>query len=72
MIDRKGFPMLLRRKHFIEKIGINNSLYYQLINSDAIPTVTINGRKYILRDTFFDMLENAEDICYTNKVCISA
>lgn len=58
MIDRNCFPMLLRRKHFIEKIGISNSLYYQLINSGAIPTVTINGRKYILRDTFFDMIEN--------------
>jgi hypothetical protein len=58
MIDRKGFPMLLRRKHFIDKIGINNSLYYQLLNSEAIPTVTINNRKYILRDSFFDMLDN--------------
>jgi predicted site-specific integrase-resolvase len=58
MIDRNCFPMLLRRKHFIEKIGINNSLYYQLINSGAIPTVTINKRKYILRDDFFDALEN--------------
>lgn len=57
MIDRKVFPMLLKRKHFIKDIGINNSLYYQLINSGTIPTVTINGRKYILRDDFFDMLE---------------
>jgi hypothetical protein len=58
MIDRKGFPVLLKRKHFINNIGMADSLYYQLLNSDAIPTVTINKRKYILRDAFFDMLEN--------------
>ena len=58
MLDRKNFPILLRRSHFVNDIGISNSLYYLLLNSGVLPTVTINQRKYVLRDKFFDMIEN--------------
>lgn len=57
MIKREKFPLLLKRSHFINEIGFSNGLYYQLLHSGTLPTVTIGDRSYILRDQFFDMLE---------------
>ena len=72
MIKREKFPLLLKRSHFINEIGFSNGLYYQLLHSGTLPTVTIGDRSYILRDQFFDMLENntiqlMEEISYENN-----
>ena len=58
MITKENLPLLLKRKHFINVIGLRNSLYYELLHSGVLPCVTIKGRQYVLRDKFFDMLEN--------------
>lgn len=63
MKRREDFPLLLKRTHFINDIGISNTIYYQLIRSGSLPIVTIKDRIYILRDKFFDMLEENSITC---------
>lgn len=63
MKRREDFPLLLKRTHFINDIGISNTIYYQLIRSGSLPIVTIKDRVYILRDKFFDMLEENSITC---------
>ena len=63
MKQREEFPLLLKRTHFINDIGISNAVYYQLIHSGSLPVVIINDRKYVLRDKFFDMLESGSIFC---------
>ena len=53
MIKRDNFPLLLKRSHFINEISFSNTLYYQLLHSGTLPTVTIGDGSYILRDYFF-------------------
>lgn len=58
MKQRKDFPFLMKRTHFIRDMGLSNSLFYSLLHSGILPTVSINGHNYILRDEFFDLLED--------------
>ena len=57
MIKRDNFPLLLKRSHFINEISFSNTLYYQLLHSGTLPTVTIGDGSYILRDYFLDILQ---------------
>lgn len=58
MINRENFPVLLKHSHFTKQIGISSSLYYKLLHSGSLPVTKIDGSYYVLRDAFFDMLEN--------------
>ncbi len=51
-------PLLLKRKHLIREFGLSDSLYYALLQSGELPTITLNGRKYIHRDKFLELINN--------------
>lgn len=57
MIKRDNFPLLLKRSHFLNDIGISNSMYYKLLHSNSLPVTHMDGNYYVLRDAYFDMLE---------------
>lgn len=54
-------PLLLRRKHLVGEFGFTNSLYYTLMQKDELPTITLNGRKYIHRDKFLEFINATPD-----------
>jgi len=56
MQNIKELPLLLRRKHLIGEFGLSDSLYYTLLKNGELPTVTLNGRKYIHRDKFINLI----------------
>ena len=66
MQNIKELPLLLRRKHLIGEFGLSDSLYYTLLKNGELPTVTLNGRKYIHRDKFINLI-NGTSITNKNK-----
>lgn len=62
----KELPLLLRRKHLIKEFGLSDSLYYTLLQNGELPTITLNGRKYVHRDKFVNLI-NGTSITNKNK-----
>lgn len=58
MNQSNDLPLLLKRKHLIREFGLSDSLYYALLQSGELPTITLNGRKYIHRDKFLELINN--------------
>lgn len=58
MKQSNQLPILLKRKHLLREFGLSDSLYYALLQSGELPTITLNGRKYIHRDKFLELLNN--------------
>lgn len=58
MKQSNQLPILLKRRHLLREFGLSDSLYYTLLQSGELPTVTLNGRKYIHRDKFLELLNN--------------
>ena len=75
MNQSNNLPLLLKRKHLLREFGLSDSLYYALLQSGELPTITLNGRKYIHRDKFLELINstsiiNKGDINYgkTNEI----
>ena len=66
MQNIKELPLLLRRKHLIGEFGLSDALYYSLLKSGELPTITLNGRKYVHRDKFLELI-NSTSIINENK-----
>ena len=66
MEQTKALPLLLRRKHLIKEFGLSDSLYYTLLQTGELPTITLNGRKYVHRDKFIELI-NCTSIINENK-----
>lgn len=62
MEQNKELPLLLRRKHLIKEFGLSDSLYYSLLKNGELPTVTLNGRKYVHRDKFLEFFNATQTI----------
>lgn len=58
---QKELPLLIKRKDFKEAFGLSDSLYYKLIHSKQLPTVTLNGRQYIHRDKLFELFDTVKE-----------
>lgn len=58
MNQSNNLPLLLKRKHLLREFGLSDSLYYALLQSGELPTITLNGRKYIHRDKFLELINN--------------
>lgn len=58
MNQTEELPLLLRRKHLIREFGLSDSLYYTLLQNGELPTITLNGRKYVHRDKFLDLIND--------------
>lgn len=58
MNQSNDLPLLLKRKHLLREFGLSDSLYYALLQSGELPTITLNGRKYIHRDKFLELINN--------------
>ena len=58
MNQSNDLPLLLKRKHLLREFGLSDSLYYTLLESGELPTITLNGQKYIHRDKFLELLNN--------------
>ena len=43
----------------IQKLGFSRSMSYQLLNMASMPVLKIGGRKFMVRDLFFDQLAEA-------------
>lgn len=56
MNQTNELPLLLKRKHLLREFGLSDSLYYALLQSGELPTITLNGRKYIHRDQFLNLI----------------
>lgn len=56
MNQSNELPLLLKRKHLLREFGLSDSLYYALLQSGELPTITLNGRKYIHRDQFLNLI----------------
>ena len=56
MEQMKALPLLLRRKHLIKEFGLSDALYYSLLKKGELPTVTLNGRKYVHRDKLLERI----------------
>lgn len=67
MQNIKELPLLLRRKHLIGKFGLSDSLYYTLLKNGELPTITLNGRKYVHRDKFLERI-NATSYSTDGKI----
>ena len=67
MEQMKALPLLLRRKHLIKEFGLSDALYYSLLKKGELPTVTLNGRKYVHRDKFLDLI-NATSYSANGKI----
>lgn len=67
MEQMKALPLLLRRKHLIKEFGLSDALYYSLLKKGELPTVTLNGRKYVHRDKFLDLI-NATSYSTDGKI----
>ena len=63
MIEIMNLPVLLSRRHFVQDLGLSDSLYYKLLNTNAVPVVTLGNRRFIHRDKFFQLLEQPVRIC---------
>ena len=61
MNQAKELPLLLRRKHLIKEFGLSDSLYYTLLQNGELPTITLNGRKYVHRDKFLEFINEPQD-----------
>ena len=61
MHQLNDLPLLLRRKHLIREFGFSDSLYYTLLQNDELPTITLNGRKYVHRDKFLEFINATRD-----------
>ncbi len=61
MNQQENLPMLLRRKHIKEMLGISDTLYYRLITDEKLPTVYYNNRVYIHRDKFLELLNEIRE-----------
>ena len=66
MNNTKELPLLLRRKHLIGEFGLSDALYYSLLKKGELPTITLNGRKYVHRDKFINLI-NGTSITNKNK-----
>ena len=66
MNNTKELPLLLRRKHLIGEFGLSDALYYSLLKKGELPTITLNGRKYVHRDKFIKLI-NDTSIIKENK-----
>ena len=66
MEKMKALPLLLRRKHLIREFGLSDALYYSLLKKGELPTITLNGRKYVHRDKFLELI-NSTSIINDNK-----
>ena len=62
MNQTKELPLLLRRKHLIREFGLSDSLYYTLLQNGELPTITLNGRKYVHRDKFLELINSTSII----------
>lgn len=56
--DLSNLPYLLKRHHFIETFGISSPFYYRLIKKNVLPVIMLNGRKYVDRNKFVELLNN--------------
>jgi hypothetical protein len=54
---KENLPLLLRRKHVKELLGISDTLYYNMVNNNVLPTIYYNERVYVHRDRFFALLD---------------
>lgn len=55
---KENLPLLLRRKHIKELLGISDTLYYKMVSEQALPTIFFNNRVYIHRDRFLELLDS--------------
>ena len=55
---KENLPLLLRRKHVKELLGISDTLYYNMVNNNVLPTIYYNERVYVHRDRFFALLDS--------------
>ena len=67
MQNTKELPLLLRRKHLIGEFGLSDSLYYTLLKNGELPTITLNGRKYVHRDKLLERI-NATSYSANGKI----
>lgn len=54
------FPILMS-VHDLQAMGMGRSMAYKLLGSDKLPTVHIGDRVFLLRDKFYEWLENGGD-----------
>lgn len=57
MKEKMNLPVLLSRRHFVQNFGLSDSLYYKLLNTNAVPVVTLGDRRFIHRDKFLQLIE---------------
>ena len=55
---KENLPLLLRRKHIKELLGISDTLYYQMLANNILPAIYYNNRVYVHRDRFLDLMDN--------------
>lgn len=52
MENEKKIPILLDWKTWRDNYGGSRALFYRLVNRADVPSVTIGGRKFLIRDQF--------------------
>ena len=56
--DLEKLPILLKRHHLIEHLGLSNNLYYKLLRGNQLPVIKMGKQKYVDRDKLMYMLNN--------------
>lgn len=54
----ENLPLLLRRKHVKQILGISDTLYYRMLEEKKLPCIQLNGRMYVHRSEFLKMLKD--------------
>ena len=53
-------PEMLHAQHIRDYLGISQALTYSLMNSEGFPTVRINTRMLVPKESFMKWLEQSE------------
>lgn len=62
MTNINELPIVLEAKHIVDILGMCNTKVYDLMEAEGFPLIRIGRNKRVMRDRFFEWLENIEEV----------
>lgn len=59
-MNKNDYPIVLQANHVTQILGVTKSTTYALFKQKGFPSLEINGRKLVYRDSFFAWLDSKQ------------